>query len=239
MAVATPLFWIGVTGEFAALAPLSLNALIVHAGAVIFLGLRIADGQQSLWLAATMMGVQGVVALLLLRWSRWIPVRDPRPTPGLVRVAFVAFAAVLLVVGTLLVLQRPQIFPWNLAPATSTMFGLLFLGASTFFAYGVARPRWAFAAGQLWGFLAYDIVLFIPYGRMLSGTADAAGGYGGSAGYEASAVGYSGYGGTADAINMPSLVVYLSVLAASTLLAIWMFAVDKRTSLRHFRRLDG
>ena len=213
VAVAAPLFWIGVTGEFAALAPLSLNALVVHASAVIFVTSRIVDGDRSLWIAAALGLVQALVALLLLRWSRRIPTRDSRPTPGVVRAAFVVFTVLLLVVGTLLVLQRPRIFPWNLAPETSTIFGLLFLGASTFFAYGVAWPRWAFAAGQLWGFLAYDVVLLIPYGRILTSGPGA----------------FDAYGGSADAVNTPSLVVYLCVLLASAALAIYMFAFDRRT----------
>ena len=217
MAVVAPLVWIGITAEFAALAPLSLNVLVVHGGAFVFLATRIASGERHLAVATVIVLLQAIAALLLLRWSRRIPIRDPRPTPSIVRWAFVAFTAALLIVGTALVLQRPQIFPWNLAPATSTIFGLLFFGASTYFAYGVARPQWTFSAGQLWGFLAYDVVLFIPYARMLLAGPGALDEY--------------GYGGAGNAVNMPSLVVYLSVLAASALLALYVFAVDRRTRI--------
>jgi hypothetical protein len=43
------------------------------------------------------------------------------------------------------------------------VIGLMFLGAATYFAYGLLRPSWANAAGQLAGFLAYDLVLIGPF----------------------------------------------------------------------------
>jgi hypothetical protein len=39
----------------------------------------------------------------------------------------------------------------------------MFLGAAAYFAYGVFRPGWYNAGGQLAGFLAYDVVLIIPF----------------------------------------------------------------------------
>jgi hypothetical protein len=43
------------------------------------------------------------------------------------------------------------------------MFGLIFLGAATYFSYGVLDPHWGNAVGQLAGFLAYDLVLLAPF----------------------------------------------------------------------------
>ena len=39
----------------------------------------------------------------------------------------------------------------------------MFLGSATYFAYGIVRPRWTNAGGQLAGFLAYDLVLIVPF----------------------------------------------------------------------------
>ena len=41
--------------------------------------------------------------------------------------------------------------------------GWLFLGASVYFIYAVARPAWEMPTGPLLGFLAYDIVLILPF----------------------------------------------------------------------------
>ena len=46
----------------------------------------------------------------------------------------------------------------------------MFLGAMFYFIYGVLRPSWQNAAGQLVGFLAYDVVLIIPFLTRLSST---------------------------------------------------------------------
>jgi hypothetical protein len=40
------------------------------------------------------------------------------------------------------------------------MFGLIFLGAATYFIYGALDPHWGNAVGQLAGFLAYDLTIF-------------------------------------------------------------------------------
>jgi hypothetical protein len=39
----------------------------------------------------------------------------------------------------------------------------MFLGAAMYFAYGLLRPSWLNSAGQLIGFLAYDVVLIVPF----------------------------------------------------------------------------
>jgi hypothetical protein len=44
----------------------------------------------------------------------------------------------------------------------SVLAGCLFLGAAAYFVYGLVRPSWANAGGQLAGFLAYDLVLIGP-----------------------------------------------------------------------------
>ncbi len=93
---------------------------------------------------------------------RQVPWADPRPMPQPVRVSFGAFAVILIGAGVGLLLHA-SIFPWQLGQETSVMFGLVFLGAATYFSYGVLDPHWGNAVGQLAGFLAYDLVLLAPF----------------------------------------------------------------------------
>jgi hypothetical protein len=218
-AVAAPLVWTGVTGEFAAFAGLAINVFVLNVGATVYLAWRWVHLQEPLHgaIAASLAGIATAMALYL--WSRRIPMRDPRPMPAIVHAGCVVFAALLIVVGSALALQMPRIFPWNLTPQDSTLFGLIFLGAAAYFVHATTRPRWGFGAAPLWSFLAYDIVLFAPYLRMLGGSGNGA----------ALADYYGRAGGTASSVNMPSLSVYLTVLTVSTLLALYMFFVDART----------
>jgi hypothetical protein len=148
-------------------------------------------------------------------------VRDPRPVPTLLRWSFLGYSAVLLAVGIALVGQVDRVLPWDLAAGTSALFGAIFLGAAAFFAYGALRGRRALATAQLWAFLAYDLVLFIPYAGMIGDEEGVGGGY-----YDA----YYGYGGTTassgDGVNERSLAVYLAVLAVSTAVSLWYGVVQ-------------
>lgn len=159
-----------------------------------------------------------VLGASLYAWARRLPVRDPRPMPPVVRWAFVVFALTLLVVGSALVLQVPRVFPWDLQPRSSTIFGLIFLGAAVYFVHGVLNPRWAFGAVQLWSFLAYDVVLFAPYLGMLFPGSPAQSGF-------------DDYGGTDGGVNLTSLAVYLTVLGVSTVLALYMAFIHPATRI--------
>ena len=75
--------------------------------------------------------------------------------------------------------------------------------------------RWALGASLfLLGFLAYDLVLFVPYFKMLAdaGVADDI------------------YGG--EPVNRTSLVIYLAVLTSSTLLALYAVLLHPTTRWR-------
>jgi hypothetical protein len=80
----------------------------------------------------------------------------------LVRISFGIFIASLFLAGGALIFRAP-IFPWLLNPDTSVVFGCIFLGDAFYFLYGLLRPRWHNAMGQLLSFLAYDLVLIVPY----------------------------------------------------------------------------
>jgi hypothetical protein len=139
-----------------------------------------------------------------------------------VRRWFAVFIALLVSTGGALIFQVENIFPWQLDPPVSTLFGCFFLGASAYFVYALRRPQWVIAAGALWSFLAYDIVLAIPYLKMLGG--------------DAGSNGYSGmYGasrsGNGDGVNEISLVPYLIVLGVSAGVAVYAFFINGETRI--------
>jgi hypothetical protein len=111
--------------------------------------------------------VAGVAAgIAMLRLSLRHPWSDPRQTPRPVLISFGVFTVALLLVSTLL-LTRNSPLPWPVTGDQSTVIGLMFLGAAAYFVYGLARPRWENAGGQLAGFLAYDLVLLWPFLKRL------------------------------------------------------------------------
>ena len=65
-------------------------------------------------------------------------------------------AGIALVAGT-------SFLPWPVTDDLSVVVGLFFIGAAAYFAYGVAQPIIGNAFGQLLGFLAYDLVLIVPF----------------------------------------------------------------------------
>ncbi|HUG26359.1 MAG TPA: hypothetical protein VMN83_28035 [Albitalea sp.] len=213
--VATVWASVALSGEFAALAGVGLNIVVAGVPAIVFLGWQVATGAHAdLGLALAFAIASSAFGLWLWRATRGLPVHDPRPLPRTVRVAFFAFVVTLVVAGTALAVQR-QVFPWRLQPSSATLFGFIFLGAAAFFANAVRSGRWAVAAPALWGFLAYDLVLFVPYGRLLFADTAAA----------------DDFYGDGQRVDMASLAVYLTVLAASTMLALHAALVDPATRL--------
>lgn len=200
-AIAAPVIWIGLSGEFAALRGGASN-LLVTGGGIAGYGLSQSGGDPAgrVQLFAIIHLAIAVVALLLLVASQRAAWRDDRPTPVLVRIAFGIFGIGLVVVGTALVL-RQNVFPWLLQRDTSIVYGIIFIGAAVYFAYGLWRPVWGNAQGQLVGFLAYDLVLIVPLVRLW---------------FVAPSL---------------SLAVYLAVIAVSAVLAIWYLALSPRYRL--------
>ena len=200
-AIAAPLIWIGLTGEFAALRGGAAN-LLVSGGGIAAYGWSQSPGDPAgrvQTFAAVQLSVAGV-ALLLLVASQRAAWRDDRPMPLPVRIAFAGFGLGLVAVGTALVL-RYDLFPWPLDDDTSIVYGLIYLGAAVYFAYGLWRPVWGNAKGQLVGFLVYDLVLIVPFARLWFSSPSL------------------------------SLAVYLGVIAGSALLAIWYLALSPRYRL--------
>jgi hypothetical protein len=164
-AAGAPVLWIGLSAEAAAIAGGALNFALMYAGLALATLARLGDPTARLPLlpfAAACAALSAVCAGLFL-WSHRLPFSDAQPAPRFVRLAFAVFAAILVPVGTALLLQAPAVFPWRLSAAESQAFGCIFLGASCYFGHALFKPTWKNAQGPLLGFLAYDAVLIGPF----------------------------------------------------------------------------
>jgi hypothetical protein len=153
-------------------------------------------------MAALALGVFGLAMLVVT--SR-IPFRDTRRTPRPLRWVFGAFVLLLIVAGGQLVLKVPNVLPWDVNLTGRIIYGWMFLGAAAYFAYGVIRPRWQNAGGQLAGFLAYDLVLIVPLVLMLQNVRPE---------------------------RLPNLIAYIAVLVVSGAVAIYYLFVNPATRVQ-------
>ena len=145
-----------------------------------------------------------VFGLALFGWSARVAIQDARPMPRLVRASFLVFVIALVIAGGQLVLKVPNILPWSTSIEAAVIYGWMFLGAAAYFAYGVLRPSWHNSAGQLAGFLAYDVVLIVPFLTRLS---------------------------TIDPALLPNLIIYIVVVSYSGLLAIYYLFINRETRI--------
>ena len=171
-AAAASTLWPIYTGNYGALAGVGLDyAVILAPMAAYILWLGLAGGDSGKTIYGVICALGAVFGLWLFLWSRRLPMADQTtPMPPLVRGSFVVFIAALLFTSARLFLGIPTI-PWPLTPELSVVVGCIFLGAAAYFIYGLLRPRWANAGGQLSGFLAYDLVLIVPFLRALPNVA--------------------------------------------------------------------
>lgn len=163
-AAAAATFWAAASEQYGALAGIGLDYLMILVPmGIILMQLGGQTGSSS-------MRMYGIICLLgalfggwLFIWGARIPLDQSVAVPPLVRWSFVGFVVALLIVSTLLIFKVPNVIPWTITPDLSVIIGWMFFGAMTYFIYGLLRPTWANAAGQLMGFLAYDIVLLVPF----------------------------------------------------------------------------
>jgi hypothetical protein len=164
-ASAVPVLWIGLSGELAAIAGGAINLCLTYLGMAAFsfqVYFQDTDRRPILLYAIVCIAL-ALLCFGLVFWARRIRFRDTRPLPFGVRVSFIAFLIILVLVGGALVLRTANIFPWRLSPEQSVLYGWIFLGAACYFLYALVNPKWGNAQGQLLGFLAYDVVLIVPF----------------------------------------------------------------------------
>ena len=166
-AVSAAAVWIGWTGEFGALPAGSLNVFVIGLTTSIYFFQLSSQGRAHMTLLGTFAALAAVASLLSFFWSLNIPLNESRSMPGPVKISFWVFIASLFLSGTALILQAP-IFPWALNRDTAVVFGCIFLGDAFYFLYGMFRPNWHNALGQLLSFLAYDLVLIVPFVGLLN-----------------------------------------------------------------------
>jgi hypothetical protein len=199
--ITASLLWIGFSGELGAVRGGAIDLAVFYGGLTIF---QILSAQHLLT-GVLLCSAAAIVSLgIFLSFQRY-PIEDSRPMPLPVRISFGVFVAVLLLVGSAILLQVPNVFAWTLNPASSSLVGWFFLGSSCYFLYGLIFPRWHTACGQLWSFLAYDIVLIVP--SFLHFT-------------------------TVSPAKLPSLIINTFILLYSCVLAIYYLLIKKDTRSR-------
>jgi hypothetical protein len=201
-AAGVAMLWTGWTGEVGALPAGSLNIFVIGVTtSVYFFQLVLQEGRSNVipfGIAALLTASASGASFL---WSRQLPFSDPRPTPLLVRISFGIFVVSLLLAGGALLFGAP-IFPWALNPDSSVLFGCIFIGDAFYFFYGLFRPRWQNALGQLLSFLAYDLVLIGPFVSLFK---------------------------TVKPEHLVNLVVYVAVLLYSGAVAVYFLFVNPKT----------
>lgn len=203
-AVSAAALWIGWTGELGALPAGSLNIFVIAlTSSAYFFKLALADGRTNMIPFALVSAGIALASAIAFGWSRRIPLRESQPTPWLVKGSFVIFIVLLLLAGGALVLREP-IFPWPLNPDSSVIFGCILIGDAFYFLYGLLHPRWNNAIGQLLSFLAYDLVLIVPFLALFN---------------------------TVPPERVFNLFVYVVVLIYSGALAIYFLFIQPRTRL--------
>jgi hypothetical protein len=140
----------------------------------------------------------------LWSWGATHRCDESRAMPGLVRLSTWVFALTLLLVGIALMLQAPTIFPWPLNANSSILYGWMFLGLALNYGYVSLGNRWSDAKVSLIGFLAYDLVLIVPFLQHFS---------------------------RARPEHLTSLAIYTAVLVYSGALAVYYLFFDRHWRL--------
>jgi len=200
-AVSAAALWIGWTGELAALPAGSLNVFVIAFTTSIYFFKLVSQGRTGILIVAIASLLAALTSGVAFFWSRRLPLTDSRPTPMPIRISFGIFIATLIFAGGALILHQP-IFPWDLNPDSSVVFGCIFLGDAFYFLYGLYRPHWGNACGQLLSFLAYDVVLMVPFVLLFN---------------------------TVKYDRIFGLIVYIAVLVYSGGLAVYYLLIDPQT----------
>jgi hypothetical protein len=202
--------WAAASENYGALAGIGLDYVaILTPAAVLSLQMAAASGDRHMTAYGIACVIGAIGGLVLLAWSIRIPIDRALPMPGPVRWSFIIFIIALSIVASRLITKAPYAIPWTITSELSVLIGWMFFGAATYFAYGLLRPSWLNAAGQLIGFLAYDAVLIVPFLVRLPNVAP---------------------------YHRSGLIIYTTVVSLSGLLAIYYLFVYEPTRTRTWRR---
>jgi hypothetical protein len=164
LAASASIAWCLYADEPGALVGVGLDGAVIFGPLTAFVLLAgLSRGDSRLALSAIGGAAVVVGGATLAFWARRFPIRDLRPTPLIARASMAGFTAFLVIAGALLLAGVPNVLPWSVTPDLSAVVGLFFVGAAAYFAYGAIRPVTGNAFGQFAGFLAYDVVLIVPF----------------------------------------------------------------------------
>jgi hypothetical protein len=208
-AAAAPTFWAAVTENYGLLAGIGLDYLAILLPVAILSFQMAADGDSGLTYYGVACVFGALFGLGLFSWSVRFPIDRSLPMPRFVRGSFVFFIIALAIVSARLIFKTPNTIPWTITPDLSVVIGWMFVGAALYFVYGLLRPSWMNAAGQLIGFLAYDVVLIQPFVARLPDVS---------------------------AENRLGLIVYTAVVTLSGLEAIYFLFLHRPTRSATWRR---
>src|SRR5262249_8111061 len=148
-AAAAPTLWCAITTDFRALVGRAVVALLLPPPIAIYILLIL--GRKSLHMFALAAIATALIALVIaIRYWRY-PLRDPRPTPLVVRLSFAIFVLVLAIPGARMAAGNTRVLPWDAPAEVTVIYGWAFIGASVYFVYGLIFPKWSNAIGQLLG----------------------------------------------------------------------------------------
>jgi hypothetical protein len=201
-AAAASTLWCVFANEPAALFGVGLDYVTIFTPVAISM-FRLAGNDQGIFGFAVFCVFAALVGVALLLYSWRLPFRDTRPMPRWVRLSFGGFVLALIIGGTWVLLD-PTVLPWRVNSDIGVLYGWFFIGAAAYFGYGLLRPYWHNAAGQLAGFLAYDLILIVPFIMMLPTIADRW------------------------RVNLP---IYMSILIVSGLLAVYYLFIARPTRM--------
>ena len=221
-AFAASLLWVGITGELAALAAIAVTIVVGGSSLLAYAVMLSIDNRAASHLPVVLFFVVLIAAgVALFRATRSLPeLASERQSRG-VRLTFSLFIILLIIAATRCLVRDEAVFPWDVHPSWSTQIGLALFASAVYFGYGLFRGTWAFAGGQLAGFLAYDLVLALPYGRMVTDRTS-----------EIS--GYSMYGAattTVNTVNEQALATVIAVISSSAVIAIWYLVINRSTRI--------
>jgi hypothetical protein len=204
-AIALPVLWASLSGKLGALRAGALDLLVTYVGLAFYLIPAASQlGQPQLRVYGWLFGLSIPAMVGVYFYSRRFPLSDGRPAPALVRWTFLALSLWLIPVGFGLVRCWPHVFPWPLAPDMSVVYGWIFLGAAVYMLHGFFWPSWDNACGQLLGYLIYDLVLIVPYLKLVP---------------------------VVKPEHQMSLTIYLTVIIYTGLLAIYYLFIHPATRL--------
>lgn len=159
-AASASILYCALARDYRAMVGVGIDAVVLTAPLAI---MALASGRASMRTFGILAALTAGAGLFAAVWFHRYAWRDLQPTPWPVRVAFAIFVLALWATGGALVAGSLSVLPWHVTPEVARVYGFIFLGASSYFLYGLVIPKWSNAPGQLLGFLAYDLVLIVPF----------------------------------------------------------------------------